>query len=74
MWGSEEVIDSEQRAQYAARDLPKKVEALILFLIKGNLGPSMYEKHLKLRKAYQEAGFYANNIEVGNINLNSKKS
>jgi len=42
-------------------------------LIKGNLGPSAYTKHIKMIEELEGAGFYANDLDIGSFNLNDKK-
>ena len=73
-WGDDE-IDPEMRETYASRDLITKLEAFLLFMVKGNLPNSHYAKMIKSWEDLQDAGIYANDLETGNFNvLNAKRS
>ena len=72
MWGSEE-IDPDKRDEFAQRDLLVKLESLIMFMIKGSLANSHYTKYLKTLEELKDAGLWANDLDVGNTNLNQKK-
>ena len=68
--GTNIVDDYEQeiRDTYAKRDLPKKVESLILFLIK-KYRPRDYNKHVKTMNNLKEDMVWANDIETGPMKL-----
>lgn len=51
-----------------------KLEALIMFLIQGNLSYSFYTKYLGTLEEYKNSGLYANDIDAGMLNLNAKRS
>ena len=50
-WGADE-IEAEMRETYGSRDLVTKLEALIMFLIRGNLPITVYMKHLKTMESF----------------------
>ena len=72
-WGEME-IEPEARDRYAKRDLITKLESLIMFMIKGSLPATSYAKYLKTLAEYADAGLWANDLDVGNVNLNQKKT
>ena len=61
-------IEQETRDIYARRDLPKKVESLLLFLIKVNR-PRDYNKHVKQMAGLKEDMVWANDIDTGPMKL-----
>ena len=62
------------RETYAKRDVVTKLEALIFFMMKGNLPTSHYTKYLKLLEEYKGAGLWANDLDTGSFSLNQKKN
>ena len=72
-WGVDEVAP-EMRESYASRDIVIKLEAFILFLIAGNLSLSAYTKYVNNLEEYRSLGLYANDLDIGNLNLNIKRS
>ena len=62
------------RVSYGKRDIVIKLEALILFLIKGNLNILIYQKHVKTIQEFKEAGLYANDLDTGSFALNAKRA
>ena len=71
-WGVDEIA-SEMRETYGKRDIVTKLEALIMFLIRGNLPYSFYTKYLACLEEFKGAGLFANDLDIGTLNLNSKK-
>ena len=61
------------RTTYGSRDLTVKLEALIMFLIRGSLPYSTYQKHLKTVEEFKGAGLYANDLDTGSFALNQKR-
>lgn len=45
-----------------------------MFLIKGNLPVAAYQKYVKTLEEFKDAGLWANDLDIGNFNLNQKKS
>ena len=45
-----------------------------MFLIRGNLPFSQYTKYLTTLEEYKGAGLFANDLDTGSMNLNSKRS
>ena len=72
-WGDDE-IDPEMRESYASRNIIQKLEALIMFLCKGNLPPYHFTKLLKSWEELREAGVYANDLDTGSFALNGKRT
>ena len=73
VWGVDE-IEPEMRVTYANRDIVTKLESLIMFMIRGNLTLSAYNKYVKSLEEYKGMGLFANDLDTGNLNLNAKKS
>ena len=63
-----EEIEESQRIIFAKRDLPKKVESLMLFLIK-TYKPKEYKKHIQMVQECKEKMVWANDIETGPMKL-----
>ena len=61
-------IEEAQRMVFAKRDLPKKVESLMLFLIKA-YKPKEYKKHVQMVQECKEKMVWANDIETGPMKL-----
>lgn len=72
-WGVDDIAP-EMRDSYSKQDLVHKLEALIMFLIRGNLPYSFYTKYLGCLKENKGAGLYANDLEPGMMNLSMKRS
>lgn len=72
-WGEDEVVP-EMRAKYAARDTVTKLEAFIMFLIRGTLPYSHYTKYLAKLEEMKASGLFANDLDTGLLNLNAKRS
>ena len=62
------------RSVYASRDIVTKLEAFIMFLIKGTLPVSHYAKYLINMEEMKASGLYANDLDTGNLKLNDKRS
>lgn len=67
-------IAVEMRETYAQRDIITKLEGFIMFLIRGNLPYTHYTKYLTMLEEYKGAGLFANDLDTGSMNLNSKRS
>ena len=73
-WGVDEILP-EMRETYANRETVTKLEALMMFLIRGNLPYSYYKKYVDNLLEFKGAGLYANDIDRGNFtNLNAKRN
>ena len=57
----------EDRAVYAARSLPEKIEAMLVLIAAVHVGPKGIKAHEKAVEKYKVAGVYANDIETGII-------
>ena len=64
-----ELTTPEVIRSFKERDLPKKVESLIIMLSKRNLPPKKYENYLASLEKIKEEGTYANDIDPGDLNL-----
>ena len=62
------------RETYAQRDMVTKLEAFIMFFIRGNLVYSAYTKYLKTFEESKDSGIFANDIEFGSLKLNAPRS
>ena len=63
-WGVDEIAP-EMRETYAKRDTITKLEAFIMFLIRGNLSYAAFTKYLGTLEEYKGAGLFANDLETG---------
>ena len=62
------------RETYAQRDIVTKLEAFIMFFIRGNLVYSAYAKYLSKLEESKDSGIFANDIDVGSLKLNAPRS
>lgn len=62
------------RETYSKRDIVTKLEAFIMFLINGNLTSAAYNKYISSLEEYKSMKIYANDIDTGNLNLNTRRS
>jgi len=72
-WGVDEIMP-DMREMYATRDTVTKLEAFIMFLIRGTLPYLSYTKYLASMEEYKGSGLYANDLDTGVLNLNAKRS
>ena len=68
-WGVDEIAP-EMREVYGRRDLVTKLEAFLMFLIRGNLPMAAYTKYVKTLEEFKGAGLYANDLDTGPLVLN----
>ena len=61
-------VEEGQREVYAKRDLSKKVESLMFFLIKTYL-PKEYKKHVASVQECKDKMVWANDIETGPMRM-----
>ena len=62
------------REVYSKRDTVTKLEAFIMFFIRGNLPYFAFTKYLKTLEEMKVSGLYANDINHGNLKLNAPRS
>ena len=65
---TQEEIEEGQREVYAKRDLPKKLESLMFFLIK-TYKPKDYKKHVQNVQECKDKMVWANDIETGSMKM-----
>jgi len=61
------------RASYKDRDIVTKLEAFIMFLIRGTMSYGAYTKYLANLEAMKTSGLFANDLDTGNLKLNDKR-